>query len=291
MKSYNKESVKIQELIVWKKNSNINPRTSREISLTGNVYKYLDKEYQKNLVLINKLVDSEKCVIDPKNCLIESELKLIDCIDDRDPISMNIFWRMQENKKVIIYSDESNLILYKDSRGNIRCFEKESLSYLKAYGINKHPVSFEDIPIEILNKVESKNLVEERKTRSNKDFAFEVFQKFLKISIFIDSEWFLNLNKTNLVKFNYELREFYQNNFSEEQKKDISSVEIFTRVDKDLNQLQTEDIIKYLLEQIDILLNIEKEELKYMSNYILIGALGLVIPEIKEMYPDFAFSF
>jgi hypothetical protein len=284
MKSYNKESVKIQELIVWKKNSNINPRTSREISLTGNVYKYLEKEYQKNLVFINKLVDSEKC-------LIESELKLIDCIDDRDPISMNVFWRYQEGKKVIIYSDESNLILYKDSRGNIRCFEKESLSYLKAYGINKHPVSFEDIPIEILNKVESKNLVEERKTRSNKDFAFEVFQKFLKISIFIDSEWFLNLTKSQLVKFNYELREFYQNNFSEEQKKDISSIEIFTRVEKDLNQLQTEDIIKYLLEQIDVLLNIEKEELKYMSNYILIGALGLVIPEIKEMYPDFAFSF
>jgi hypothetical protein len=41
----------------------------------------------------------------------------------------------------------------------------------------------------------------------------------------------------------------------------------------------------------NILLNIEKDELKYMANYIIVGALGIVIPEIREMYPDFCFSF
>ena len=35
----------------------------------------------------------------------------------------------------------------------------------------------------------------------------------------------------------------------------------------------------------------EDEGLKYMINYIIVGALSLVIPEIKENYPDFCFSF
>jgi len=28
-----------------------------------------------------------------------------------------------------------------------------------------------------------------------------------------------------------------------------------------------------------------------MINYIILGALGIVIPKIKELYPDFAFGF
>ena len=35
----------------------------------------------------------------------------------------------------------------------------------------------------------------------------------------------------------------------------------------------------------------KKEEYKFMINYIVVGALCIVIPEIKEMYPDFSFSF
>ena len=52
-----------------------------------------------------------------------------------------------------------------------------------------------------------------------------------------------------------------------------------------------EDIQKYLLGQLKVLLSCEKEDYKYMINYIIVGALGIVIPEIKEMYPDFSFSF
>jgi hypothetical protein len=39
------------------------------------------------------------------------------------------------------------------------------------------------------------------------------------------------------------------------------------------------------------LLECDKEEFKYMINYIILGALGIVIPKIKELYPDFSFSF
>ena len=52
-----------------------------------------------------------------------------------------------------------------------------------------------------------------------------------------------------------------------------------------------ENIQKYLLGQLKVLLSCEKEEYKYMINYIIVGALGIVIPEIKEIYLDFIFSF
>ena len=55
--------------------------------------------------------------------------------------------------------------------------------------------------------------------------------------------------------------------------------------------MELEKIQLYILNEISILLDVQKEELKYMINYILIGALGIVIPEIKELYPDFSFCF
>jgi len=39
------------------------------------------------------------------------------------------------------------------------------------------------------------------------------------------------------------------------------------------------------------MLKCDKEEIKYMVNYIVLGALGIVIPKIKELYPDFVFAF
>ena len=149
----------------------------------------------------------------------------------------------------------------------------------------------ETIPETIMNSITEKNLEIEKKTKTINDIAMDVFQKFSSLSIFIDSEWFLNLDKTKLIKFNYELRDFYVQNFSEDQKKLISSENILYLTDSGLSNKSIEDIQKYILSQMDILLENKKEELKYMINYILIGALGIVIPEIKELYPDFSFSF
>jgi len=264
----------ISELLKWEKDKLVNPRTLRNIKENGNTYNFYQKEYDKHFPKIK-----------------DTSLNLLNCIDDKDPISLNIFWKLENDNKKIIYTDLNNLILYKDTNGLIRCFEKESLSYMKAYKINKHPVTNEEIPTFIFNKIEEKNLDIERLTKSVNDKALEIFQKFSNISIFIDSEWFINLSKAKLLKFNFEIREFYINNFTDEQKKEISDKIIFEKTQHDLETLEKDDVINYLLIQMDVLLEIKKEELKYMSNYILVGALGIVIPEIKELYPDFSFSF
>ena len=267
MEAFKRNPITITELTMWKSNSLVNPRTSRDIKENGKLYNYIKNEYSKQFPTLIKINDS---------------------IDDKDPISLVTFWIIENEIKKVVYEDISKLILYKDSKGFIRCFERESLEYLKAHKITKHPVSSEEIPKEILDLVVEKNLDKEREDMTIKDKAFEVFQHFSKISIFIDHEWFINLEKSQLLKFNFELTEFYINNFTTEQRKNISEKPLFGQKEKTLSK---DEIITYLLRDMNILLSIERDELKYMANYIIVGALGIVIPEIREMYPDFCFSF
>jgi len=274
------KDVSRSELIKWKLNQTINPRTNKNITEKGNIYKYLQNKYN---IEFPELESSDK--------LNEKTYSLIDSVDDKDPISLAIFWVEEEGNKKIIYSDISSLILYKDSHNLIRCFERETLEYLKAHNINKHPVTLDDIPEYVINKIKAKNLDENKKLQTLNDIALEIFQKFSSLSIFIDSELFMNLDKEKLIKFNYEIKDVYKQNFNHEQLKEISNKILFSKSNNELEKMPIDKIKKYLLLEIDILLSVKKEELKYMCNYILVGTLSIVIPIIKEMYPDFCFSF
>ena len=162
------------------------------------------------------------------------------------------------------------------------------MQYLKTYKIFNHPVTGEMIPMNLFDNIE---LICIDNEKTNEEYALDVFQYFSKISIFIDHHWFLNLNKVQLIKFNYEMKDFWLQNFSEDQKKDINTNPILA---KDANELERDDINTiqlYLLNQMKMMLSCEKDEYKYMINYIIVGALGLVIPDIKDLYPDFAFAF
>ena len=115
----------------------------------------------------------------------------------------------------------------------------------------------------------------------------------------------MELDKNQLLKLNYELADFWLQNFSNEQKNKITesvkqnllssenenSIVILEKNNKELQEFSLEDIKKYLLNQIKLLLECNDEEFKYMINYIILGALGIVIPKIKELYPDFIFAF
>jgi hypothetical protein len=280
MISFTNKDVTHTELIKWKLNQTINPRTNKNITEKGNIYKYLQNRYN---IEFPKLESSDK--------LNEITYSLIDSVDDKDPISLAIFWVEEEGNKKIIYSDISSLILYKDSHNLIRCFERETLEYLKAHNINKHPVTLDDIPEYVINKIKAKNLDENKKLQTLNDIALEIFQKFSSLSIFIDSELFMNLDKENLIKFNYEIKDVYKQNFTHEQLKEISNKILFLKSNNELEKMPIDEIKKYLLLEIDVLLSVKKEELKYMCNYILVGTLSIVIPIIREMYPDFCFSF
>jgi hypothetical protein len=227
-------------------------------------------------------------IIPMKNSDIKKNLLM--CNDDRDVISMTIFWTENNGKRKIEYHKENlnNLVFYSDSKNLLRCFEKESLILMKEYKIYKHPITTDIIPVILFESFDS-NFI--RKEDTIEEYALKVFQEFTNISIFIDHVMFLSLSKDELIKFNYEFRDFYLQNFTNEQRNIISSKNILSKSNNDLHNDELVNIQKYLLDQINELLQCKNEEYKYMINYIIIGALGLVIPYIKEIYSDFAFSF
>ena len=74
MNSYKKNQVTQSELIKWKSNPELNPRTNRKITEKREIYNYLKNCYDKEFS--NKLI----------------KYSLDDSIDDKDPISLAVFW-------------------------------------------------------------------------------------------------------------------------------------------------------------------------------------------------------
>ena len=259
---YKSNPIKLKEYENWLANKLINPRTNRSIKKDGKIYRYFDK------ININALYLNET-------------------IDNKDPISLNELWIENNNKKIIVYKNINNLVFYRDSQNIIRCFEKESVEYMLGYNIKNHPVTGELLPEHIFENISSKKIIVE-KEKTIPELALDVFQLFSNISFFIDSNLFLNLNESNLLKLYSEIKDFYNENFTEEQKNNISN-NVFKLTKEDYSNISKEEKQKYILESMKKLLN--NNEYKYMINYILVGGLTLVIPEVKESYPDFSFTF
>jgi len=257
-------SVTIEEYEKWIINKNINQKTGKKITNSGKIY----KQYEK---------------LDIKKLYVEN------CINDIDPISLNYLWKLENNKKIIIHNNLDNIIFYKDIKGKIRFLEKESLSYMKGYNITKDPITQEELPKDLFDNIEGEKIINEEE-KTLEQLAFDIFQLFTKISIFIDHSLFLNLNKSELLKLHYETSDFYKNNFSKEQQEEIS-IHVFKKDNDELNLLGTDKIKKYLLNQYKILLEQTNENYKFMINYILVGGLSLVIRSVKKDYPQYAFDF
>lgn len=319
MKNPFKESpLSLKELVQWKNNHLINPRTKKPIKEEGNIYKLIKKSYNSNkshvdkiisetelkqIVTDNKTLDSMNepkkiklevtSINDTTNIESSDKTMILKCNEDRDLISMNVFWVEENGVRKIVYPEEQidQLVFYTDSKNIVRGFEKETIRYMKTYNLINHPVSTEPIPEHVLAQVELVDITQIKNSKTLENLALDVFQYFSKISIFIDHEAFLSLSKKHLIKFNYELRDFWLQNFGPEQRMNIHDTEVFEKTEEDLNNESLENIQKYLLSQMEILLKCDVEEYKYMINYIILGALGIFIPQIKEMYSDFSFSF
>jgi len=249
------------DLINWKLNERVNPTTKRKISPKGKVYKKLQRSYEDNFKL---------------------DLSKIE--DHIDIISQDRFIVTDNNVKKWVYEDLDDIIFYSEDN-NIRVFTITSIQYLKKNKIEVHPVSGKKIPDFVFEKVDD---IDEKKSESIDDYSKKFFQKLSKHSIFINNEKYLALSNDNIDKLNYELKDFYYKNLGEEVRKDIDKKDgnvLFNNKPDDI------ELKFYLLKEMDhILENISKDFLIF-SYYIIVGALSIVIPEVKEDYPNYSFSF
>lgn len=262
----------IQDLLEWNIDRNINPKTNRKIKKEGPIYQSYLKKYVE---------------------IFPNDINFFDA-ENKEPISLNSIWILQDDKKKFVYPNYKNLILYKDENNIINCFEKNTINDFVTYNIKKHPVTFSKIPDYVFNMINyKKNIIE--KTIPQR--TLEIFQIFVKISIFIDSEDFLNLNSIELDKLYYETSDFFIKNLNDSlinKIKDYGDKEkkhIFDFSTLEFNEFEFKKKQTILLDSFEILLTYENDQVKSMSYYIILGGLSLLIPKIKNSYPDFCFSF
>ena len=119
----------IEELNQWKNNPLINPKTKKKIKENSRTYNLLKKSYDSYISNIS------------------NESIILKCNEDRDLISLNLFWTEKDKIKKIVYPKDQldQLIFYTDNNNKVRGFEKESLKYMKTYNITNHPISNEPI--------------------------------------------------------------------------------------------------------------------------------------------------
>lgn len=270
MAQFKNKPISIEELMIWKREPLINPRSMRKIKENSKLYNYISAKYKSKF---------------------PNGIDIFDSVDERDPISLNRFYSIEGNKKTLVYQNVKNLILYYETDKIIRCFEKESLQYLKTYNMIEHPVSQRRIPDDVLKLVKK---IEISTEITIDEKALQVFQLFTGISIFIDYKKFMELNINSLLKLNYELKDFYYQNFTNENriKIDNDNGKKFFKLDNsDLDEKDIDTIRKYLLEEIENVLSYPDDDLKFMINYVVLGGLSLVMDEVKEIYDNFNFSF
>ena len=246
----------IFDVMNWSQNKIYNPMTKRYIKLNCKIYKTFEEKY---------------------NNLFPDNYSYIDSIEDRDPISFEIFWIEVNGHKKFIYPDINKLIMYKDEKSKIHCFEKSSLEYMKHYDIDYHPSTMDKLPSNIFDNI----TIIKQNTISISDKAKNVFNLFTNISIFIDSKLFIELNNLKLDKLYYETKSFYNENLPDSIKNELK---IFITCVNKYNQMPISDKQSYLLDCYEKLVKYNLE--LYIVYYIIVGGLATVIPKIKELYPD-----
>tara|TARA_B110000879_G_scaffold201591_1_gene276869 strand:- start:634 stop:1398 length:765 start_codon:yes stop_codon:yes gene_type:complete len=249
------------DLINWKLNERMNPLTKRKISSKGKVYKKLKESYDNNFKL---------------------DLSTIE--DHIDIISQDRFIVLDNNVKKWIYDDLDNIIFYQEN-DTIRVFTITSIQYLKKNNVTIHPTSGKKIPDFVFDNI---NKINDKTVESLDNYSKTFFQKLSKHSIFINNEKYLELSDENITKLEFELKDFYYKNLGEEIRKIIDKKDgnvLFN------NKPDNLELKLYLLKEMNnILKNISKDFLIF-SYYIIVGALSIVIPEVKEDYPNYSFSF
>lgn len=332
---YKNVPVTINELKIWLLDKSINPRTKRKIKSTSPIYKYLeDESIKNNLSGIDNIEEinendekfSENADESSQNLEFYQEAHLLELIqdfqgplgddytksiDNKDPISQEDIWYIEDGQKIKSKEIPAlKMFSYFDSSDNIRAFNIESIKTMIEGNINRHPITNEIIDIEILDRaqkmiqvlIEKKYLIVkedngELTETKIKNLAFDVFQNFNVISIFVDSEWFLKLNIDELLKLNYELKDFYENNTDNETRHIMVPPDgkVFCFTNQQLkNECQGNklNIQKYLLDDINkVITSSDNEAIKNLGNYLMIGGLAVVCPEIRDRYPDFVYSF
>ena len=143
-----------------------------KIKKTGKIYQTLEKEFSN---------------------YFKDGFNPFDSPDNKDPVSQDDIWILNDTKKVYGSIPPERLVMYQEDN-LIRCFDSNSLLMMQQNKINTHPVSGKLIPEEAFLKAIKRGKLEqqeETKEERIKNLAFSIFQKLSFSSVYISEKIFL----------------------------------------------------------------------------------------------------
>jgi hypothetical protein len=218
--------------------------------------------------------------------------------DNLDPITQDVFW--ENNKQKIGNIDTLFLFSYLDSQNFIRCFHILSLRDMFDEDIYTHPITGEKINNEIIllakekiNFMEKNRLIE-RKNKNNdilneqkiKFKILDVFQKMSYFNIYMEEDWFIDLDLNSCHKLYKEMSMIWNEN------KNLVSVNFdnnsILNVNKNIyhkfNKLEIQNI---LIDDFNKLITgglVESD--KRFASWLIVHAFTYVSDKVKKAFPD-----
>lgn len=227
--------------------------------------------------------------------------------DEQDPITYDKFWEINNGKKIPTNINKYYLFSYIDSKDKIRCLTIFTIHDMINDDNYVHPHTMEQIPTtdikrakELIKFYQTKiGLFKEDETNHSPEYKLtnklsKLFKRFHMHSIYFEEKWLMNIQDIyKLEKIIKETEKIANANFKQINP-NLTNFKIFTgRKKKALKKNDTEGIEIELLELKEYIVG-EWEKLIDAANnsnnqipiWILASGLSVVVPEIKQKYPD-----
>ena len=260
MSYFLKNPITHDELVKWSNNKLVNPRTNRKIIENGSVYKYINKQFIRTF---------------------NNKLTLLDVTNNEEPITLDEFYN-EETKEILVNQDE--YVIYKEKESTrIQALHYSSIIGLQKNNITNHPLTRNKIPEHVFTKAKELGIKYNYKLDNNitlEQLSLKAFQYFNSLTIFVDHLDFIKLTEPQCKKLCFELKSFFDNNLSNQQKQHFSRTQFFTKYEKE----------NILNEIIFIMENVSDND-KIFISYLILGGLVLVLPNLKKNYPFLEFEF
>lgn len=222
--------------------------------------------------------------INDKEKLLSKNKKdlLLESIDNIDCISQTTFWEESNGIKKIVYKGDLNNLkfYYEEPSQKLRCFEIESLQWLKKHNITIHPMSSYVFPSDLFDGID---IIDDDDNIPIYKLIDDLFKKFHDINNYPENEWFERLNRNELLTLYRELNDIWNQDFTQQEKNEIDRNSVFLKKKKsDLeNFKEIVDIQKYILKQLNQILNNYGRNRAKLFIFIR-KAFSYVIPEFDS---------
>ncbi|EER12377.1 hypothetical protein Pmar_PMAR001176 [Perkinsus marinus ATCC 50983] len=237
------------------------------------------------------------------------------CDDPQDPVSLQRIWIEHEDGTRRASDDIDFLFSYWEDDKFVRGFSITTLQFmLRQPRPILHPVSRQVIQDGVLERaermvklLEASGAIEpitvrdlatlpqkELTRRDMQHLSLEVWQLLGRQSVYVEEDTLVDMDRTQILMLNSELRSMFTENFTEDQRRQFFPPDgrPFMKIHEALmgggedipTSLRTLSAVQGILKDLRTILTNAPDNMKFMVTYVIVGALAVVSGPIRSRY-------